>query len=1312
MKKLTFVIIAILLSVGLVFSQTSGRLSGTVSSPDGGLLPGATVIAKDTSTGKSQTVKTNENGEFLFPILDFGTYTLTISAQGFKTFVATDVKVDVARTSTLPVTLEVGQVQESVTVTAGTDVVSSNTTQISNTVSTKQILSLPLVTRDPLGLVTLQAGTASNPSQNTSINGMRTTMTNITRDGINIQDAFIRTNATDFAPGRPSVDDTSEFTLIAGNTEADQGYGGAQIKLVTPRGTKDFSGALFAYNRNSHFGANSFFNNRAGRYTATDTEVLAGRQQVGNLKSPRTFRNRNQFGGKIGGPIPFIPHFGEGGPTFDKDKGFFFFSYEGIKDPVSTASNITRTILTPSALGGAFKYTRGAQGAAINTTVGGASVTCPEWTGGTAPTCTISNILQFANGVGLAGIPTTVDPIIQNRVLSKLATASNFTGGDGLNTAGYRLTNRKSNQERNQYAIRVDVNATERDSFKGIYSWNRESNLRPDADTTTFSEIPNVIQYSTNQQFTFGYVRTIAPNIVNEFVGGFFNSDVPFDKTDASPSYLLSIPLVTFPENTFLSQGRKTRNRTFSDNLDWVKGSHSLRFGGEMQYYQVDSYNDAGIVPTYSIGTGSATPQFTTANFTSYGGIGTTNLGTANGLMSLLGGIVNGASQTFNIADVNSGFAATRLFQPFRYENHQAYAMDRWQLRSNLTVTAGLRYELYPALRIANGVALEPVLTGNDPVATILTPTGNYQQVGGNAGSKNYAYYKTDKNNFAPSVGLAYNTGFDSGIWKWIIGGEGKATFRGGYSQIYANDSIVTSIRNANANNSGLGSTGVSALNTAGTSANLNLRLSSGAAPVITAPTIPTLPKSYLSNNIAPYATGSPATISIIDPNIKTSMVEQYSFGYQREVLGNTAIEIRYVGTRSNNLTRSVDYNQVDIRSNGFLTDFERARANLALTGTTAFCNPATVAGCQALTIFQNGSAAGANQVGGATPGAGRLTIGTGGLSATTFNNALAGGTPADLAVSFINGGFNNHPTAAAPNNVPYLKLLPNPGTAVANWFGNDGWYNYNSVQMEVRRRFDKGLYLQANYTFSKNLTNAIGTSQTLIEPYLDNLNKQWDVSRADYDQTHTFNLNAIYDLPFGKGRYFLNQGGIVNQILGGWRMGGLLQMGSGAPITFVYTGGTLNRNGRSGRQTPFTNLTNDQIKDLVGYFEANGNIYYINPSVINPTTGRASEGYSVNGPTSFSGEAFFAVNPGQTGNMSRSVFNGPSTFVLNMSLLKTFSITERTNLELRAEAFNVLNHPYFTPASQFPSITSTTFGQLTGTNTPRVMQFAARFNF
>jgi hypothetical protein len=363
-KVLLLTLVISLCAVFVPAQTTSGRLLGTISSPDGVLL-NATIKARDNTSGKELTTTSKEDGSFLFPQLEFGTYTVTVSVPGFKTFVANEVKIDVGRDYSLDPTLEIGSVQESVTVTAGADVVTSTTAQVSNTISPEQISSLPLVERNPLNLVTLQPGTASNSFQNTSINGMRTSATNITRDGINIQDAFIRTNATDFAPARPSVDDTGEFTLTTSNQEADQGGGGAQIRLVTPRGTKDFHGALFAYNRNSAFGR-----------MISSVIVQAQFKQLTLVP----FRNRNQFGGKISGPMPVF-NFGEGGPTFLRDKGFFFFAYEGIRDPVSAFR--TRTILTPSARSGAFTFNRATAGNPINS--GG--ISCPSGAAGSV--CTV-----------------------------------------------------------------------------------------------------------------------------------------------------------------------------------------------------------------------------------------------------------------------------------------------------------------------------------------------------------------------------------------------------------------------------------------------------------------------------------------------------------------------------------------------------------------------------------------------------------------------------------------------------------------------------------------------------------------------------------------------------------------------------------------------------------------------------------------------------------------------------------------------------------------------------------------------------------
>ncbi|HTH38718.1 MAG TPA: carboxypeptidase-like regulatory domain-containing protein [Pyrinomonadaceae bacterium] len=1272
MRKSFSIILFLLVAVAAAAAQTTtGRLSGTVSGPDG-LLPNATVVARDNKTGKELTATTTDNGAFLFSQLEFGTYTVTITSSGFKTFVVNDVKIDVGREHTLNPTMELGSLSENVTVTAGADVVTATTPQVSNTVSPQQILSLPLVTRNPLSLTGLQAGvapTAASPFQQTSINGMRTTLTNITRDGINIQDAFIRTNATDFAPGRPSVDDTGEFTITTTNQESDQGYGGAQIRLVTPRGTKDFHGALFAYNRNSEFAANTFFANKAGLV--------------------RPFRNRNQFGGKVSGPM-WLPGIGEGTPIFHKDKGFFFFNYEGIRDPVSGRFN--RTILTPLARAGGFSFNRA--------TAGAPTQFCPS--GNQGSVCTIPNLLTYANTLGLA-VPTTIDPVTQARIISQLPTESNFSGGDNLNTAGYTL-NRQQDTTSNLYTMRFDVDPTDKDNFNIVYSYVNVINLRPDADVNGFSVTPGVIQGSKNKTFVMAYRRILGQSMVNEIRGGIFTSEVPFDRTDPLPDFMFAAGAtgllanlfqagafqggsVSNPENTFMSQGRNTKGFNFQDNADWTIGGHSVRFGGQLQNFKVNSYNDARIVPLAVLAAGNGTPQFTQANFGTIGGISAAQLLTANDMLALFGGLYNTGVQRFNVESQTSGFQPTQLYSPYRYSNHSLYVADRWSVLRGLTLSLGVRYELFPAMKLANGLALEPVFADPDNfLPSLLTINGTTNFIGGNAGTDR-AYYKTDFDNFAPSVGFAYTPNFESGFGRLLFGSEGKSVFRGGYSQAYGNDSIVTSINNAAVGNPGLGSTDR-------TLVNLNGRLAAG-GPAIAPPPFVTPPITYLQNAANGNFFG---TVFAIDPNVEVPMTEQYSFGWQREFFGNTALEIRYVGSRSLNLVRGVDINQIDIFNNGFLADFNRARANLALSiaanpnnaaAQTAFCAGITP-GCVPLQIFVN-----------AQGSTGRLGVNTaaanapGRINRTTFNNNLLAGTPADLALAYINSAvnLNNHPSSINPAAVPFISFLPNPAAGAIDVMVNDARYNYNSLQIEVRRRFSQGLYFQANYTYSKNLTNAIGTGANLFEPYLDNNNTDWDWQRADFDIPHVFNFNGIYQLPFGRGKMFLDHGGWADMVFGGWELAGIVQWTAGTPITFVDNRGTVNRTGRSGRQTPQTSLTGEEIRALGGVFEQNGTFYFMDPDA------RSS---------------FTANAPGQTGNTPRAALNSPKFFNIDMALLKNIRFTETMRLQLRAEAFNVLNNVNFIPPAtgQLQLISSPTFGQITGTTPARTVQFAARFEF
>lgn len=1308
-----------LFSLSIAGQSTTGRLAGTVSGPDG-VLPGATVTATDNKTGKEQTVTADGEGNFLFPQLEFGAYTVKVTSSGFKTFVANEVKIDVGRDYTLSPTLEIGDVSAEVVVTAGADVVTTSTAQVSSTVSPQQILSLPLITRNPLSLTALQAGVSSNSAQNTTINGMRTTFTNITRDGINIQDQFIRTNATDFAPGRPSVDDTGEFTIATSNQEADQGYGGAQIRLVTPRGTKDFHGALFAYNRNSAFGANSFFNNRSPNAAI-------------NEKPP--FRNRNQFGGKASWRLP-VPGFGEGTPAVFWDKGFFFFAYEGIRDPVSEPA--TRTVLSPSARAGAFQYNRATTGDAINTNINGAAITCPAWTGppAPAPVCNISNFLAFAQSVFQDGnIRSTISPFIQSNIIANQP-SSNFTGGDGLNTQGFRF-NRGSDQTRDQISTRVDVDIDDRNTISGVFNYNDELNLRPDVDTSGYGITPDVDQTSKNKQFSLSYRRVFSSNFINDFRGGFFGSEVPFNRLSAVPDFIPAVPvangvnLVTTPL-AFLNQGRNTKTFNFQSNADWILGNHAIKFGAQAQIFRVNARNDAQTVPVVLFGSGTAT-SFTTGNFSSIGGISTVQNNTANGMLGLLGGQYITVTQFFNVASLDTGFErGTTEFRPFRYENHALYVADRWQAAKGLSLNLGVRYELFPALRNNTGNALEPVI-GDDLIGSLLDPNGTYAPIGGNSERRN-AYYKTDYNNFAPNLGVAWSPSFSKGLLGFLFG-ESKTVIRGGYSHIYGNDSIVTSINNAAVGNFGLGRSGFS-------ESGLNSRIDAGPPPVIPVPVISGFPRTYLQNN-GPNIGNFFGTVFAVDPKLQTPKVEQYSFGVQREIFGDMAFEIRYVGSRSTNLGRGVDLGQIDIVNNGFLADFLRAQNNMRVSNPSnpSQGNPFCVAtGCVPLQIFQSGGVS--------SPG--RLAVGTGGLPVSTFNNALSNGTPADLAISFINSvsniavtanNINNQPCVGSrllpgtlgtftcnPNAVPFVNFLPNRGSGVIDLFFNDGRYRYDSLQAEIRKRFSNGLYFQANYTYSKNLTDAIGTSQALFEPYLDNNDKSLDYQRADFDTTHVFNVNGIYQLPFGQGKRFLNYGGLADKILGGWEISGLANWQTGAPITFVDTRGTLNRTGRSARQTPLSTLSNNEIQALVGIFEQNGNIYFINPSILlqtqNPVTGvfnsTASQGYSLAGLPGFDGQVFFNTQPGQTGNIGRALIDGPRFFNLNLAALKNIRFTETMRLQLRMEVFNVLNNVNFdiSAAQQLANINSATFGQITAVSdavTPtgaRELQFALRFEF
>lgn len=1248
MKKFLVVGLVLMISSMIALAQTTtGRLLGTVSGPDG-LLPGATVTVTDSQTSRELTTVTGSDGSFQFEQLSFGVYRVRVVSTGFKTYVATDVKIDANRDYSLNPKLEIGSVDVEVTVQAGADVINSSNAELSTTVSPRQVLDLPINGRNPLALLNLQAGVNATSS---SINGQRSSSANYTRDGINVQDNFIRTGG--FVQDRPTVDDTGEFAVITQNAGASFGGGGStQVLLVTPRGGREFHGAAFAYNRNSKFAANTFGNNAS------------------NTLKP--FLNRNQFGGKVSGPM-WIPGFGEGTPAFHKDKGFFFVSYERFL--LRQTAPLTRRVLLAPYRDGTFTY---------------------RDTGGTLRTV---NVLT---GAGLTGpIPAaqggalTVDPTIQARFLALTPTAGNGVF-QNISTAGpltqSLIFNQDDNDTRNGLAMRFDVDLNDRNNVYFVYKYNDNKDDRQ-TDGGGFNKVPFGTQGGPTDFYLMNYTATIGSNFTNEIRGAFNRSKPFFNQADSFPTNFLigALPLgLSTPEPSFQKQGRDTAQYTFQDNASYTLGDHSLRFGLDFNAQRIASQTNFNAVPIYNISTtaNTLTPRLTATLFP--GGIGATDRNQADALRYLLGGIVGSGTVAANFTGPGTGAViGAPSLQKFQYETIGLYFADQWRATSELTLNLGLRWDYFTPLRNKDQVYLEPDLQGAETIeeirSVLTNPVGNYVLLGANAG-KPGAFFKPDRNNFGPNVSFAYSPRREGFIGN-LLGREGETVIRGGFRIGYINDEYVRSADNAAAGNAGLNFT-----LRANNAANINARFN--ALPGFPAPPAINIPVTFAQGNV--NAGNFFNTIFSVDPNIQTQQNMEYNFGIQRDIGFDTVVEVRYVGGRSNSLVRGYDFNQVNVRAGGFLQDFLTARNNCRILQASLnqpLANCANATGTQGLPGQSTNMPVFAS-----LPGGGLLTN-------TAVTGPIAQGDVADLAILYITNGLDG--------NVPFL---PNTNGGPVDLLTNGGKYRYNALQAEIRRRFTGGFSFQANYTFQKILTDVQSDGQARFDPYLDLNNLAIENGRADYDRTHTVNINANYELPFGKGKPFLNAGGLMNSIFGGFQLTSIINMSSGAPLSIKDINGTLNRIGRSNRQTAFSNLTSDQIGALIGIRKVNGIIYFIDPSVIGPNGSATNSNLEATAASNFTGQVFFRNQPGQTGNLPRNFFNGPRYINWDAGIIKNIAFSEKLRLQLRAEAFNVLNHTNFfiTENSGIFDVESTTFGQVAPTSTfsPRIMQFAVRFEF
>jgi hypothetical protein len=1215
----------------------NSTVTGVVRDTAGAVIPGAKVTLTDAATKLSVNTTTNGEGFYLFNDIRSGYYTVDAEATGFKKSEIRDVKVDVGVPATVNVHLEAGQIAEVITTTASDSqaLVNTENAQLTATIFAKQINDLPLNGRNPVQLASLQAGVASaGAMRNSTINGMRGSFNNITWDGINIQENYLRGNASSglFAQAAPSVVGVAEFTIVTQNSGAADGTGAAQVKLVTPRGSTEFHGELFEFHRNDAIDANSFFNNAAG----LDKEKLI----------------QNQFGFGIGGPIK-LPRKVFGPLGFDTNK-LFFYAYDE-ETRVAETTGLTRTTLFQAARQGNFTYRR-----------------------------LDNNQLNTVNLLNLAKLQA--DPTIQSQ-LAQTPTPNDLTAaaGDRINTGAFRF-NSPSGSSTRLWGFRIDYNHSERHRFEAIHSNNRNDFPNDTFNNTgePFPGLPGVGQFPRRKRWSFAWNWTVTPTINNELRGGAYRQISRFiNSTEFPEGYVLTWPTigsaVTNPVRTNQDSGRDGNITEIADNASWVKGGHVLRFGGGFRHVQIIPFSFGGILPGYTIGfgPGNVNPLNSGNPDQFLGGISTNDFANATNLLALLTGTLRQATQTFNVVDANSDYVpGAPQRRDLRYYALGFYVGDTWRFRPNLTLNIGLRHDYYDPVREVNGIGLLP----RGGLEALTDPNLVLELAGGGKGTR--PFYNPDKNNFAPSFSFS-----------WDPFKNGKTAIRGGYSISYVLDSPIQTAENAAID-------GNDGLTSAVTLPNIDGVVSSNRPPVTTPDfKIPRTLKDQQAINQNP-------TVFTIDPNLKTPYVQQWNIGIEREIFRDTALEVRYVGNRGVKLTRGIDINQVVVSGNGFLDDFRRAQGNLLSSeAENARQAAAGIPSAQRVVISPD-----FNQ---AVPGSQRLTIfpqvgrrgfytnATGSTLDAAIVNLIRQGQVGEVVQTYVNARAT-YLTPGTNRAVlsPGFFLRANPEAGGVDLISNGSFSNYNALQAEIRRRLRSGVYFQTNYTFSKGFTDFDGSDSNFSALLDIEKGTALEKKRITNDVTHIFRSNGVYELPFGPGKPWL-QGGLASRLFGGWQVSGIFEARTGRPISFVSNRGTVNRQGRSARNTVTTSLGREELQDRTGLFfdPATGRPLFVDPSLIG-ADGR--------------GNPQVLQNPvaGQYGTLQLTPVSGPGFWNVDLSLIKRTKIKESWNLEFRAEMFNAFNHTNFNVTAENNDINSTTFGRLTATFNPRILQFAMKLNF
>lgn len=1246
-RLLRALLLALLITAasGYALGQTErGSIAGQVTDNTGAILPDTTVQLKNETTGVIQTTKTNADGDYNFPDLNPGSYTIVVDRDGFKKTERVHTVVDVNQTNQQNISMPLGSTNEVVEVTTGIQQLQTETASTGLVVEEKSIQELPLVYSNPFTLETLAPGltvsgvnpnihTFDSSTANISVNGSVLNSLEYRLDGA--PDNRIRLSAY-----TPSTEFIGQYRVETSSYDATEGHSsGGFVNTSLRSGGNQFHGVAFGSYQNPDLNTN---------YWHTNSSVPAKASWL-------------RMGGAIGGPIK-------------KDKWFFFTGYEHTRDATPNVQALTVPTLAERGLSSdgktALPYFDLSDLLTLGSVTGGVNsyqIYDPtsgayNATGCSGKACIVRNPLQ-----GNLIQKSNLDP----NLLAVVQQAMNYyplPNTTPLKVGGSNYAYSKAEPDYYySYIVRSDYTLSTRQQLYG--HWVQSRRLQP-IKNTYFAPVSGTSLTYLNKGAALGYVFTINPSMTLESHltwTRFVNQNVVTSQGTLNPtsigmpSYLvngLGPNAQSFPrlditgytslnsDNGVLSHDDVTLGSVAVSKL-W--GKHFLRAGYEYRMYDTN----AGIT-TQSNGRYQHSGAYVTANSTvsaqSYG----------FGMAQFIYGMPNSSAVT-----INSDLASR--------SNYMAeWVQDDWKPLSNLTVNLGLRFEYegpnnernqkantyfdFNATNPANVAAAANTVTPYKAVSVANLPaampaslplTGGLRFLGDPTASFGHQDYHTQIINVLPRVGFS-----------WAV--QPNTVIRGGFGIF--DDSLSTfylSGGNSGSTNTFLlpqqgftQSTSVSGIAnsspaTGSTYHPYGCYSNGGCTNVVGAANYAYTLLNPFGNSGVTLPTGNSLglqtylgqAVTFQPPNPKTPYNMRWSFGVQRQ-MGSWLADISYVGNHGVHLPIQQEFNAVPRQYLSTYTAGYDANENTAITTSSGINNP-----------FYG------------VPNAGSFAS-----SKTTSVSQL---------------------------------LRPYPQFTSVSAYETSGMSIYHSLQGLLTRRFTHGASLTSAFTWSKSMdaTQFLNVSDP----------RPWYGLSAN-DRTFRFATSGIYELPFGQGRDFLNNNGVISQIIGGWQVQGVYQVQSGEPLEFdpatlqtsgttlpVYTGPGTPVNAAWGRQG----------------FKSSSTLSWFNTSYFATKTGSTSS-------TGLQPGLYGTQNQIRTMPIRFDSLRGDFMNQFDAALQRNFSLSrlyEPLALQFRVDMINVLNHPVLGGSGHNSMVvtdwTSSTFGQVTAQeNAPRIYQFDAFIRF